>query len=217
MEMTALQLRSDSFQDGQPIPARFAFGRIDSPVALSDNLTPHLAWSGAPAATRSFVLTCIDSDVPTRADDVNQPGRTVPAELPRAEFVHWLMADIPAECGELGEGACGEGVVPHGKREPFGPPGSTQGLNDYTGWFAGDAAMAGNYLGYDGPCPPWNDERVHHYHFRLHALDTARLGLAPGFTLAQLREAMAGHVLAEAALTGTYTLNPSLAGAASKP
>jgi len=66
--------------------------------------------------------------------------------------------------------------------------------------------MAGDYLGYDGPCPPWNDERVHHYHFRIHALDVAGLGLSSGYSLAQLREAMAGHVLAEAELTGTYTL-----------
>ncbi len=51
---------------------------------------------------------------------------------------------------------------------------------------------------------------MHHYHFRIHALDTASLALNPGFTLAELRSAMAGHVLAEASLTGTYSLNPSV-------
>jgi hypothetical protein len=40
-----------------------------------------------------------------------------------------------------------------------------QGVNDYTGWFANDPDMAGEYYGYDGPCPPWNDERVHTYVF----------------------------------------------------
>jgi Raf kinase inhibitor-like YbhB/YbcL family protein len=205
-----MHLRSDNFQDNTPIPASNAFGKPADPVALSDNLSPHLAWKDAPSGTRSFVLTCIDPDVPSRGDDVNQPGRTVPADLPRVEFVHWLMANIPPECGELAEGACSEGITPRGKREPHGPPGSVQGSNDYTGWFAGDPDMAGDYLGYDGPCPPWNDSLVHHYHFRLHALDVAALDLRPGFTATELREAMAGHVLAEAELVGTYSLNPAV-------
>jgi len=206
-----VQLRSDNFIHGQPIPPANAFCRIGAPVALSDNLSPHLAWKDAPLATRSFVLMGLDFDVPSKPDDVNQEGRTVPADLPRVEFVHWLMANIPVECGELAEGACSDGIVPHGKRAPYGPPGSVQGLNDYTGWFAGDAQMKGEYLGYDGPCPPWNDSIVHHYHFRLYALDVEHLKLADGFTIAELRSAMDGHVLAEAELMGTYALNPALA------
>ncbi len=204
-----MQLQSDNFQHTHPIPTRNAFGKPGHPVELSDNLSPHLLWTDAPNDTRSFVLTCIDTDVPSRGDDVNKEDRTVPADLPRVEFVHWLMANIPPECGELGEGACCDGITPRGKREPFGPPGSVQGKNDYTGWFAGDAEMAGDYLGYDGPCPPWNDSIVHHYHFRIHALDVAELDLRPGFDLAELRAAMAGHVLAEAELLGTYTINPA--------
>jgi Raf kinase inhibitor-like YbhB/YbcL family protein len=205
-----MQLRSDNFQHGAPIPPKFAFGKPGSPVALSDNYSPHLAWKGAPAGTRSFVLVCIDPDVPSKPDDVNKEGRSVPADLPRVEFVHWLMANIPAECGELAEGACSDEITPRGKQQPFGPPGSVQGVNDYTGWFAGDADMGGTYLGYDGPCPPWNDTLVHHYHFSVYALDTETLPLSPGFTLAQLRAAMQGHVLAEATLTGTYSLNPAV-------
>jgi Raf kinase inhibitor-like YbhB/YbcL family protein len=205
-----MQLRSDNFQHGQPIPPEFAFARQAHPVALSDNRNPHLAWKNAPAGTRSFALAVIDTDVPSKPDDVNQEGRIVPADLPRVEFVHWLMADIPAECGELADGSCSDDVTPRGKREPFGPPGSVQGVNSYTDWFAGDANMDGTYLGYDGPCPPWNDSIVHHYHFHLYALDTERLALKPGFTLAELRAAIAGHVLAEAVLTGTYSLNPNV-------
>jgi len=203
-----MQLRSNDFQDGQPIPAKCAFGKRGAPFALSDNRNPHLAWRDAPPGTRSFALTCIDSDAPTSGEDVNQQGRTVSAELPRTDFVHWLMADIPAECGELGEGSCCDGVTPHGKRAPSGPPGSAQGENDYSGWFAADPQMAGTYLGYDGPCPPWNDARAHRYHFQLHALDVAGLGLASGFSREQLGAAMAGHVLASAELTGSYAINP---------
>ena len=203
-----MQLRSDNFADGQPISAANAFGKPGTPVALSDNRSPHLAWRDAPPGTRSFVITCIDVDVPSRGDDVNQPGRRVPADLPRVEFVHWLIANIPEECGEFDEGACCDGITTRGKRNPPGPPGSVQGVNDYTGWFAGDAEMAGDYLGYDGPCPPWNDTLVHHYHFSVHALDVAKLDLSPGFTLTQLRAAMAGHELAKATLVGTYAIYP---------
>ena len=85
-----------------------------------------------------------------------------------------------------------------------------QGVNDFTGWFAGDADMGGQYLGYDGPCPPWNDALLHHYRFTVFALDVAALPLASGFNVEALRAAMAGHVLAEASLTGTYSLNPDL-------
>ena len=207
-----MQLRSDNFGDGQRIPARFAFGKPGDPFALSDNHSPHLAWRDAPPATRSFVLTCIDTDVPSRGDDVNQAGRTVPADLPRVEFVHWLMANIPAECGELSAGACSDEITPRGKREPVGPPGSVQGVNDYTGWFAGDAGMGGEYLGYDGPCPPWNDTLLHHYHFTIHAIDVAALPLVKGFSREQLRAAMAGHVLDQVTLVGTYSMNPAVAG-----
>lgn len=203
-----MQLRSDSFDANQPIPATFAFGKRADPFALSDNRNPHLAWRDAPAGTRSFVLTCIDRDVPSKPDDVNQQGKTVPKDLPRVEFVHWLMADIPAECGELAAGACSDKVTPRGKHDLIGPPGSVQGENSFTGWFADDKDMSGTYVGYDGPCPPWNDALVHDYHFTVSALDVARLSLDPGFTIDQLRQAMRGHVLAEAALTGSYSLNP---------
>jgi len=207
-----MQLRSDNFENGRPIPAEFAFGKQAQPFALSDNRSPHLAWKDAPSATRSFVLTCVDPDVPSSGDDVNKEGLTVPADLPRVDFVHWLMANIPAECGELAAGACSDEITPRGKCEPFGPPGSVQGVNDYTGWFAGDPEMDGEYLGYDGPCPPWNDSLLHHYHFKLYALDVASLRLVKGFSLIELRAAMVGHVLDEAELIGTYSLNPAVSG-----
>ena len=75
---------------------------------------------------------------------------------------------------------------------------------------AGNPDMAGTYAGYDGPCPPWNDEIIHHYHFEVHALDVDTLGLEGEFDGNDVRQAMAGHVLASARVTGTYTLNPAL-------
>lgn len=207
-----MQLRSSSFGHLERIPGEFAFGVADPAqhLRLGPNRNPHLAWSGVPSGARSLVLLCVDSDVPTRADDVNQEGRVVPASLPRTDFYHWVMVDIPPTLTSIAAGACSDGIVPRGKRAPAGPPGTRQGLNDYTLWFAGDADMAGDYFGYEGPCPPWNDERLHHYHFVLYATDLARCPVEGAFTGAQVRGALAGHVLAEATLTGTYSLNPAV-------
>ncbi len=205
-----MQVRSNSIQHDAPIGAAFAFGRPDpeTHIALSDNRSPHLAWTGAPDGTQSFAVLCIDPDVPTVGDDVNQEGRVVPASLPRTDFVHWVLVDVAPSCTELAEGSCGDGVVARGKQEPPGPEGSRQGVNDYTAWFAGDADMSGTYKGYDGPCPPWNDELVHHYTFTVYALDVPRLEVSGDFTAADVKAAMGGHVLASAAITVTYTNNP---------
>jgi Raf kinase inhibitor-like YbhB/YbcL family protein len=70
--------------------------------------------------------------------------------------------------------------------------------------------MAGLYYGYDGPCPPWNDEIPHRYVFTVYALDVAALPVAGAFGGAEVRAAIKGHVLAEASITGRYTLNPSV-------
>jgi Raf kinase inhibitor-like YbhB/YbcL family protein len=207
-----MQLTSTSFTHGQRIPAEFAFG-VPDPVQhlrLGSNRNPHLRWTGVPPGARSLVLTCVDTDVPTRADDVNKEGHVVPASLPRAEFHHWTMIDIPPSVAEIAAGACSEGIVPRGKQSPLGPAGARQGINDYTLWFAGDAEMNGRYFGYDGPCPPWNDALLHHYHFVLYATDLERCPLEGAFTGPQVAAAIAGHVLAEARLIGTYSLNPAL-------
>ena len=207
-----MKLSSRTFKNGERIPGRCGFC-VQAPrghVALSDNLNPHLAWSGAPAGTRSFVITAVDPDAPTKPDDVNQEGREVPADLPRAEFVHWLMVDIPPDVYEITEGSCSRGVVAKGKATPAGPAGARQGLNDYTGWFKGDAGMEGNYLGYDGPCPPWNDALPHRYTFTVYATDLAKAGVDGAYSLAELRKALEGHVLASASITGRYNLNARL-------
>lgn len=208
-----MKLRSDSFSDGGWIPAEFAFGRrgdAGEACVLSSNRNPHLAWDDVPPGTRSFALLCIDPDVPTRADDVNQSDREVPASLPRCEFAHWVMADIAPQLRQIAAGSCSDGVTAGGKRLPPGPAGARQGLNDYTAWFAGDGDMGGDYLGYDGPCPPFNDALVHRYVFSLYALDLDALPLSSGFNAAELRTAMAGHILAEAQIVGRYGLNPRL-------
>jgi phosphatidylethanolamine-binding protein (PEBP) family uncharacterized protein len=68
--------------------------------------------------------------------------------------------------------------------------------------------MSGDYGGYDGPWPPFNDERVHRYVFTVYALDVASLGLPARFTGPDALKAMQGHILAHTSITATYSLNP---------
>lgn len=212
-----MNVSSESFAHNQPIPEEFAFAAIDpqSHATLSANRNPQLSWSGLPAGCKSLALIVVDPDAPTVADDVNKEGRVILADLPRADFHHWVMVDIAPTCAGIAAGACSDGVTPHGKQDPAAPAGATQarqGVNDYTNWFTGDPDMGGRYFGYDGPGPPWNDQRVHHYHFKLYALDIVRCAVEGAFTAADVMQAIEGHVLAEAVLTGTYTLNPTLRG-----
>tara|TARA_R110002072_G_scaffold125307_7_gene261167 strand:+ start:885 stop:1517 length:633 start_codon:yes stop_codon:yes gene_type:complete len=207
-------LTSQSFDDGAPIPSKFAFARpaTEGHVELSGNRSPHLVWGDVPAEARSLVLLCVDVDVPSVGDDVNQEGRSVSADLPRVDFHHWVMVDLAAEAGELVEGACSDGVTARGKLEPVGPAGARQGVTNYTDWFAGDPDMAGTYRGYDGPAPPWNDERLHHYHFRLFAIDLERCPVEGEFGGPEVSQAIEGHIVGVAEWVGTYTQNPALIG-----
>jgi len=204
-----MQLRSDSFNDGDFLPIQYAFGKrsAEGQIDLSDNRNPHLAWSNLPEGTKSIAILCIDSDVPTKPDDVNQVGRVVPADLPRADFSHWVLVDLAPDA-TVAEGAFCDGITVKGKIGPEGPRGSRQGINDYTGWFAADPDMAGDYYGYDGPCPPFNDSIVHHYRFTVYALDVDRLAVDGRFTAGDVVSAIEGHVLGEASTVAKYTINP---------
>ena len=91
-------------------------------------------------------------------------------------WVHWVIYRIPASATGLAEG------LP-GTEHPT--PGSdiAHGVNSW------------QRLGYGGPMPPVG-HGLHHYHFRLYALDRS-LDLKPGLSKSELLEAMEGHVLAE--------------------
>jgi Raf kinase inhibitor-like YbhB/YbcL family protein len=207
-----MQLTSQSFTNGGTIPGEFAFCLPDAAThaTFGPNRNPHLHWSEVPDGTLSFALICHDYDVPTKPDDVNQEGREVPPDLPRTDFFHWVLVDLPPDLDEMAAGEFSDGVIAHGKEGGPGPHGARPGVNDYTNWFAGDPDMEGDYYGYDGPCPPWNDSLIHHYVFTLYALDVATCPVEGAFTGGDVRAAIEGHILAEAAVTGTYTLNPRL-------
>lgn len=105
-------------------------------------------------------------------------------DAPRPQpWVHWIAYGLPADLVGLSEGAGATG------EDLRGTPGH-QGLNSW------------DELGWGGPLPP-RGHGTHHYHFQLYALD-APLELRPGATKDELLGALAGHVLAQGELVGTY-------------
>lgn len=200
-----MKIHSDSFEHGKPIPAEFAMGALDG---FGGNRNPQLAWEDIPPGTKSFALLCIDTDAPTDGALVADSSTPIPVAHPRGEFVHWVVTHIPGHTREIPDGSCSDGVTKGGKCVGL-DAGGLRGLNDYTGWFAGDAAMGGQYFGYDGAYPPTHDLRMHRYFFRLFALDIDTLDLPEAFTAGDVFKAMRGHVMAEAATFGTYSLNPA--------
>jgi len=129
------------------------------------DISPPLAWSGAPAGTKRFVLIVDDPDAPDPA-------------APKMTWVHWVLYDIPATASRLPE-AVKSAALPAGTRE---------GINDF------------KRTRYGGPCPPVGRHRYFH---KLYALDVLLPDLNRPDKVA-VEKAMQGHVLAEAALIGTY-------------
>ena len=192
-----MELRSSSFESYAFIPEIYANGRMDDSGATvpGENRSPALCWDHAPEGTRAFVVICVDDDVPTVFGERDASGE-LPAGQPRRRFVHWVLANVPADVRALPEGLAR-------RPEGLGVP----GLNDYVSGDAPDADGTG--LGYDGPRPPFVDARWHVYRFVVVALD-APLALPEVFRLGDVEAAMAGHVLATAEHSGRYTLNPRL-------
>lgn len=73
-------LTSNDLTAGQPIGTEF--------TAEGGNVSPHLAWSGFPAETKGFVVTCFDPDAPTPSG-----------------FWHWTVLDLDPQTTELEQGA----------------------------------------------------------------------------------------------------------------
>jgi Raf kinase inhibitor-like YbhB/YbcL family protein len=207
-----MRITSKSFANNKTIPAEFAFCVPDpvKRITLSKNNNPHLQWQDVPPNAKSLVLICHDPDVPSKADDVNKEGHTVSAQLPRVDFFHWVLVDLPATTIQIRPGEFSSSVTPKGKPGPESLNGSRHGLNDYTAWFIGNKDMAGNYFGYDGPCPPWNDEIPHRYIFTLYAVDFSRCPVAGTFRGPEVLAAIKGHIIAQAQITGLYSLNPNV-------
>jgi Raf kinase inhibitor-like YbhB/YbcL family protein len=154
----ALVLKSDTFIDGGEIPRRCTCEGAD--------LSPALLWENLPEGTETLVLIVDDPDAPD-------------PKAPRMVWDHWILYNIPPDCGGLPEGVQSGDL----------PPGAGEGINSW------------GRTGYGGPCPPIGRHRYFHC---LYALDT-RLPEALGEVgKDHLLVAMDEHILARAELVGTY-------------
>jgi Raf kinase inhibitor-like YbhB/YbcL family protein len=206
-----LNVMLPAIPDGGVIPGAHAFCIEDGKgkSKFGGNKSPEIKWSGAPKGTKSFVLIANDPHVPSKIDNLNKEGRVVSKDLPRITFYHWVLIDIPSKISHLPAGSEGEGVVLKGKKIGKTDHG-VRGLNTFGDWFASNKDMSGQYGGYDGPCPPWNDEIVHEYYFEVFALDVPSLNLKGGFRAPDVIKAMAGHILAQGKSAGHYKLNTAV-------
>lgn len=196
-----MKLMSHDFEHGQWIPPECAYGRlVNGQFALSENLNPHLVWTNLPEGTKSLVIACVDPDVPTNREALNEMGE-IPEDQPRRDFVHWLVWDVSPEVTELQKGEASVGDETTGKT--FAKPIGIEALNDYT-------RNGEIHRGYDGPCPPGFDARLHGYEFAVYALDVESLGLPDTARWEDVRATMASHILGMALLQGIYSLNPRL-------
>lgn len=104
-------LTSQSFKDGDYLPKAQVLSEDFGFGCAGGNQSPHLAWSGAPAGTKSFAVTCFDPDAPTGSG-----------------FWHWVVVNIPSDVTELPLDAGNPklGKMPTGAlqtRTDFGMPG----------------------------------------------------------------------------------------------
>ena len=95
-----LTITSAAFAPNAAIPTRY--------TCEGDDVSPQLAWSGAPAGTRSFALIVDDPDAPDPA-------------APRTTWVHWVLYNIPSTATELAEAVAPDAL----------PTGTREGVNDW--------------------------------------------------------------------------------------
>ena len=219
-----MRLWSDSFIEGGVIPPECAFALIDpaTHTRFAANRNPHLAWDDVPSGTQSLALFCRDVDAPSVGTNVNKEGKVVAEDLPRVEFYHWTLVDIPVALKSIGEGhALGYGdaarqtgpaaAVHHQERyrAPVAPGG--QRLHQLVRRRSGHGWRL---LRLRRPVPALERPAAACLHFlsvraRL-ARDSRWRGASRG---AEARLAIRGHILDEAQVFGVYSLNPEVAEA----
>ena len=173
LQRISIALISSLFLYARPVHAQPISMTLNSPAIF-------------PGATIPAAFACTGTDQSPALSWSNAPQATksfalivLDPDAPGGIFIHWVAYNIPARVISLGSDVPQTAEIPGG---------GTQGINGF------------GHIGYNGPCPP--PGKMHHYHFRLFALDST---LTPGDNSADaLESAMRGHVLATAELVGTF-------------
>lgn len=197
-----LNVKLEGFEDGGPMPERFAncVATGSAKSSPGENISPAISWENGPEGTKSYAIIMVDRDVPASFADANQDDKVIKTEAERQNFYHWMLINIPTNVTSLPEGA--------GKNKNYG----RMLINDYLK-FSGLKKNPQNikkFSGYDGPCPPFNDERVHYYHFKVYALSD-RFVSGDNYTGDDITLKITPYILAYGEVIGSYTLNPALA------
>jgi Raf kinase inhibitor-like YbhB/YbcL family protein len=150
---------------------------ITSPAFRSGGSIPAKYTCEGPDLSPPLEWTGVPSETKSLVLIVDDPDAPDPA-APKMTWVHWILYNLPPATSGLPDGVPGDAL----------PAGTLEGLTDYrrTGW--------------GGPCPPIGR---HRYFFKLYALDQM-LPAKGRQTKAQLERAMAGHLVGQAELMGTY-------------
>jgi len=214
----------ENVEHGSAIPAQQALciatanGKSEK---IGKTIRPAIRWSGAPKDTKSFAVFIMATDAPANFDDADKDGKTIPANARRQTLFHYGLVEIPATVSMLSGGDADESVPGTALDNDIGMSSFETQMGLYS--LRPRERHLPSLSAYVGPCPPWNDERVHRYHYIVMALD----GAAPISVPNAVSSARPGdhsnnanrtynrlinssHVLATGAVIGTYTLNPNL-------
>jgi Raf kinase inhibitor-like YbhB/YbcL family protein len=177
----ALTLTSADVVQGGRIAEEQVFKGGD---CAGQNVSPELAWSGAPQGTKSIAIGMLDPDA---GSGFWHWAKSIvlslfnPDALKRAGFRHWWVVNVPGDTTSLPKDAgSGKGL----------PAGSMQLRNDF------------GTIGYGGPCPPRG--KPHHYQFTVYALDVDKLDVDRNTAAAAVDFNVRRHTLEEATLSGVY-------------
>lgn len=192
------------FADAQAFCQPAATGHMK----MGSDISPAVNWSKGPCGTRTFALILQDADVPADFSTANQEGQVIAVDATRRTITHWVLVDIPAQRTSLKAGVEGDKLTPKGKPQLVTDHGR-RGLNDYGPFMAGNPEMAGDYAGFDGPCPPWNDQRAHHYTLTVYALSVGKLSVDGKFDGVAMLQAIQPYILAKGSTQASYAINPA--------
>ena len=184
-----MKLWSDSWANGERIPSRLRGrqarrqGRRD--LFREPQSAPRVERGAGRHAVVRADLPRLRRPEPRRRREPGPAARSRPS-LPRIDFFHWVLVDVPPAMRGVTEGEFSRGFTARGKPGPAAPHGARQGINDYTGWFAGDPRHGRRLLRLRRPVPAV--ERCADPPLRVHAVRAHDVG-APSRAVQRRRSA----------------------------